>query len=346
MAVSTCNEGEIANAIKIISVIVSCVGLFIILFIVEVSVNKIRRSDNIKSVFKYLYYVAFISSLITITTVIISTFLNLFCHNHIAQFLDIISIHLYYLLLLSLLSTLILRLYYSFKGSIYKLSSLTIKLFIISFICLISLVISHFIMYIYYIIHLDQEWVMTVIIYICSANILLYLLTAGIAVFLFVKKILTLIKDRAHLNVEHSVPTTTNTEFAESDQYEEDEEEEEHEDMVEFDKQQLKLMECTSRYVGLFSLATCTSLLAGFVILAGAISMGDEWMKYFNEIVLIFAVIDCTMTVICLYLQYSFSTDIYKKYCICLDWFWRHWIVDRTSKSIKKKYSSIRKIDN
>ena len=344
MALTACDKGDVSDAINIISIVVSCVGLFIVLFIVTASVEKIKDSENIKLIFKYLYYVAFVSSIIAIITVIISTFLNVFCHQNIAQFLDIISIHLYYSLLLSLLLTLILRLYFTFKGSVYKLSSASIRLFIVSFIGLILLVLSHFIMYIYFILHLDQLWVMTIIIYICSANILLYLLTATFAVFLFVKKILALIKDRALLNVEHSIPTTTKTVTAESGNYETDKQEEE--EMVEFDKQQLKLMECTSRYVGLFSLATCTSLLEGFVILAGAMSMGSEWMKYFNEIVLIFAVIDCTMTSICLYLQYSFSTDIYRKYCICLDWCWKHWIIGKTSKSIRKKYSSLKRIDN
>ena len=82
-------------------------------------------------------------------------------------------------------------------------------------------------------------------------------------------------------------------------------------DKIQFNESQKKLLYATTKYTTLLSIATISTWM---LMLYGILSN----ITILNQIFLSgIACMDCAVNVICLYLQFPFNKEYYKKYCRC-----------------------------
>ena len=86
-------------------------------------------------------------------------------------------------------------------------------------------------------------------------------------------------------------------------------------DAKKFTHQQTRLMNSASRYISLILLSLISSTISIAIASYGLIQYEAR------EIAVIACCIDSTVNIIMLYLQYSFSTKYYNKYCFCINSF-------------------------
>ena len=84
------------------------------------------------------------------------------------------------------------------------------------------------------------------------------------------------------------------------------------ENSIEFNEQQRELLYATAKYVTLLSLALISSWLTWIIFAINIVIFGDLALVSGNV-----GMIDVTVNVICLYLQFPFASDYYNKCCIC-----------------------------
>ena len=82
-----------------------------------------------------------------------------------------------------------------------------------------------------------------------------------------------------------------------------------------------ELLSTTIKYVSLLCIATLSSwIVFSFMILAHIITLGDDGVISITiqSVRRSMVGIDCVVNIICLYLQYPFNDEYYKKYCACI----------------------------
>ena len=212
----------------------------------------------------------------------------------------------YLILILSLLATLITRLYHTFEASIYRMSNLQKRVYWIVYITIVIAGIVSFSINIS-IVTVDPSQTPEKHFELSLAGIftfvfaaLLYFLTGSWAVYQFTRNLLALARLQA--------PTMKNIL---SNQRAKD---------VKLNASQQKLINRTSRYVSLFSVAMVVTIILVLTVFLDA--LGKFYLRRF-EVALIIGALDVTIHVITLYLQYNFATKYYKKFCKCLDILWR-----------------------
>eukprot|EP01083_Nonionella_stella_P254067 873556_1 len=112
-------------------------------------------------------------------------------------------------------------------------------------------------------------------------------------------------------------------------------------DEIELNKSQKKLIHQIARYNALFALGSVLNVvsLIGFTLsLAVAINKGERYYPQVVASAQIFTNINGVVNVICLYLQYSFATKHYQKYCGCLDLCWKNIFNRKAMKLLKHEY--------
>ena len=232
-----------------------------------------------------------ICAIIMLTVNIIQTFLLTFCHTF-TQTLPIF-IGLYYTIGWLVLATLLLRLYYTFKESMFEITPYQKWFFIISYIIGVMQVI----------LAISSSAGMTLLYwgFIFLLGILLGMINGVYAMRLFSQKMYQLIKLRATSRNNHD----------------------ENGLKVQFNDHQKRLLKATQKYVTLLSIAMLSTWISWiynillFTVLFPYVT-GNEII--FNILVLTFRVllcIDCTVNIVCLYLQWEFGKKYYDKYCVC-----------------------------
>eukprot|EP01083_Nonionella_stella_P254069 873559_1 len=96
-----------------------------------------------------------------------------------------------------------------------------------------------------------------------------------------------------------------------------------------------------ARYNALFALGTAMSVssLIGLILtFAVALNKGERSYSMLASIIHIFISIHSLGNVICLYLQYSFATKHYQKYCKCLDLCWKNIFSRKAMQLLKSEY--------
>ena len=227
--------------------------------------------------------------------------------NHFYNATGTLFIASYVILLLGIENTLLLRLHYTFKESIYKLTSRQSLTLVILFIILTIFafaVASLYALYTAESVNIGEYGYLSMLIVVAVGGIL-YLLATIYSMYLFARKLLILTKLRAT-----SMKNVMD------------------ENALKLNKTQTKLIKQTSRYITLITIAMITSSIT--------ITIFIFWRS--NTIMV--AYFDCTINVICLYLQYPFATKYYDKYCgcfgkyLCLNKILR----ENTKKSMERKY--------
>ena len=299
-------EGPNGNSIILIVVLViSIIGIIITAFITyhsSINMSKMSKLDNtIKSlciavltVSFLIFIIAFIKSILCIDmfvyypSMVLSAFFTL----------------LYCLLFCLILATLLYRLYSTFIESAFKLSGfnqfLLSLMFILTIICVILYNIQHFWVTFAY----NGNWnaanradfKMTWMHYFGVISLIIYTVTSGYALFLFLHKLMKLAK-------LHRVKVQSMTN-------------------IQLNKAQMDMINTATKYGMLLSISIVTAILASIGWSIGNLIWDseidccwDESNAFLNHMMILITIIDALVHVICLYLQFPFSKRYYDKYC-------------------------------
>ena len=219
-----------------------------------------------------------------------------------------ISIFLWWFFLYILLLTLITRLYVTFLGSALEITTYTIYIFAFILACLFVLNIVIGIGYILFIYDNDGiGWT----IYLCSGypGLFLYIVGSALSVRLYVKNLSVV----AHKQMSSHRDLTPRAE-----------------DLL-LNSRQMRLLNLSAKYILLFFIAILsTNLSTACIILVSWESRGS------------FTAIDFTINLLCLYLQFAFAADDYKKCCGSLDSYCRTVVSNRMKRIMHKESLEMR----
>ena len=98
-------------------------------------------------------------------------------------------------------------------------------------------------------------------------------------------------------------------------------------------KGQIKMIENATKYVSLLFLGIFTTLMLGGVYLIFSYAFGLH-----NDLMFILTSLDSSINVICSYLQFSFTTSYYHKYCKYLHLCWRYLLTKKAKHHLEKRY--------
>ena len=183
--------------------------------------------------------------------------------------------------MISMLATLVLRLHLTFKGSIYRISS--IASFIFSFVLLLMFGILIKCAVDIFIVE-REDWFANIY-YIAIAWFILYFIVSVVAVFMFIKRLVNLVKalNRTNTAVQCHTPTVKD---------------------IELDKRQQELSDLAAKYVMLYLIAVISMIL-----------MWGMSLSVHEMIRPAFLAIDLCINILCLYLQFSFADNHYRGCC-------------------------------
>eukprot|EP01083_Nonionella_stella_P242840 846750_1 len=316
------------EALLYVTLFISFICLSLVLFIGIISIKQFASLKHLQSIFKYLFHTAWLLSSIGLVLICISMIAHITLRptytrvdwpvdNHHNYFLVMHGwgYAFLYVVALVILLVLLLRLHFSFKNSIYEISLATKCILGILYVltCLM------FLQYIFDIIYFG-----TINYAIPQYNIVWsvpgYVLTSIIAIVLFGSKLMRLTGTRA-TSIYAVGSNDTDEETS----------------LPKLNAHQIQMIETTTRYVSLLSLAifsTVCAALASFFVLTAAAGHYYELFMIWH----MFGSVDCLVNIICLYLQYTFATDYYHKYCKCLHLCFRCMLTRQATKALMKRY--------
>ena len=296
------------DALGILSMVFNAIGLVITILIGIVSIQKLETMEQMCIILKSLIYISFIGASLSLLSCMAIPISCAFNQHLVAQILMTITIFGYLVLILSLLLTLITRLYHTFLASVYRMSNFRRNTY--WFIYSIIVILSCFSVGLNIgLLTIDQyenpkkhNKILLCSLFFFVAAACLYTLTASWAVYGFTKNLLSLAKTQAD---------TTRNIFGDNEKAKE---------VIKLSASQKKIINRTARYVTLFGVGMIATIILSVTIFIDAIG---EFKVNRYEILLIIGAIDMTVHVITLYLQYSFATKYYNKYCKCLELLWK-----------------------
>ena len=111
--------------------------------------------------------------------------------------------------------------------------------------------------------------------------------------------------------------------------------------VVQLNEQQIKLIEHTTRYVALLTIGIMSSIIVMLVCIVSGDVFGEDWNMEWFQVAYIFVSIDMSINTLCLYLQYSFATKWYQKWCKCVHLCWRCMLTHEATKTLSKRYQKV-----
>ena len=301
-------------ALSIIAVITFIISLSFILLIATIAIKQIHKLEKLNPALKALFYLIIISALIDLLTALLRLIL---CFNNdhrddnAALILQSASAFGYMSMILFVLGTLLVRLYTTFQQSIYKMSNTVRNIFIILFSIMTCLTIAMFVVYSIRLADAGDETFhylyMWIALQIFFLFVILYLISAIWAVYLFSHNLLALARSR--------VVTTRNVLD------------------VKLSKQQQKLINMTGKYVSLFAVAGFSMILCIIMLCL------EVYAKMPQTVTMIAFAVDCCVIVMTIYMQYSFASNYYEKYCGCID----NCCIKLLTRNMKQSMSNIKR---
>lgn len=293
----------------------SVIMLVAILFIAISTIKELQKLQKVHSTIKWLYYLSFIQclgSILSHMTVIITCSTS---NNIATNTIKACNFLFYFSLLLTMLLTLVARLHYTFKDSMYRTAF--IHKFILAFIILI-LCFLLFGLVIYSMTYSGESsngfFSTPAFVPLAIGGGLLYILGTIYSITLFVKNLMKLVKIRAS-----SVRNVMD------------------ENAIKLNKNQTKLINEISRYVSLISMAILITLLM-IVLSMICTAYNDEALIHYTATLLLF---DAVGNILLLSLQFAFANKYYKKYCQCIKVFWYFIFATFAERSMESKLKSM-----
>ena len=286
---------------KIIQIIISVLGQAITIYISYHAVKKLPKLKKLSVILKRLFYVTLICADIILSTSIIKQCLCLFdaASGIVISTCRSLIICAYNILILSLLSTLIYRLFTSFKGSVFELHISIEWTFIILFCSVVFGSIMTIISQVMVSFVFAGDWNAAVNQYpllsgwIGAVTLMLYILISIASLSLFVFQLLKFAKFQTDIDSGEQLS-----------------------------KSQKKTINKTSKYAALLSIAIFTSIINAIIWIISEYLWDYTLGQTFStknaiiaEIGFMTTYIDVIINEVCLYLQFSAVAQCYARYC-------------------------------
>ena len=308
---------------EIFTILLSIFAVIIHAIIIIHASIKLPKQKQMHKTFKILFYISSIVAMFTSISCLIATILCVQNYQILSLIFSTITVATYFLLLMTLLTTLLFRLRSTFQGSIYEITlkkQCCFAILYVSCILFAMLSVTLFIL-ILYAGYYDYQWLGSYAHYVidtilvtsaCIAG-LIYVFTAIWACYLFTNNLMCI----ARLNKDNNDDDETGN--------------------CELNERQKKMISNITRYVSLFCVATLTSFIC--VVVISSRRYVDRWEGKEGQIYGTSTIIDSVINMICLYFQYSFNVTYYETYCKCLEKCWAPYF-------IKKARSNVNRISN
>ena len=294
--IDACNKSTGHQILQILTLIISPIGFGIISLIAIHSFRELRKLIKLHHIIKNLYKTSVLSSSAALLIAFIQTII---CQvdpydDWVIFIMDSIFYLVAYVTFLSLLATLIFRLYNTFYASTYKLSNTNIWLFGITYTIDVILFTISIMEFMYITFAHKGDWIAYSNQfgfnggYFSIGAIILYIIIGCYAIFLFVKKLMTIATARDYTMKQISL-----------------------------NEKQKALIKRSTKYVSILSLAMFTSFLVSISWICGTFlwSESEDINAILDQSMMLLTLIDSIVNVICLYLQFTFSNEYYEKYC-------------------------------
>eukprot|EP01084_Bolivina_argentea_P217987 370008_1 len=293
------------ETITLVLIILAVLVLIITLCIGAIAINKFHKLTNMYKLLKYLFYVSVVAVIARCLCIIFGTMVCI-CVR-IAQVT-------YYILLLSVLATLLVRLHHTFKNSVYAISTIKLSiLFTLFIVTLIPCIGAIIVLNLSYFVSPKQAQYYRMLNGIFGAITIIFYMITGISTVISFSR-----------NLLHLAEAQSNSPISCCN--------------IKLNKSQKKLINQVSRYNALFTLAAITSFM---VVITFSICAVISMLYDYDYIPLLqcITIVDCLVNIVCIFLQYSFATKYYIKYCHCLDKYWKQMVNKTILKSIKYQYT-------
>eukprot|EP01084_Bolivina_argentea_P302610 522365_1 len=304
------SRDTISLVFDVLGIAINSIALMIVLTIAITTIRKLRTRIKINNILKWIFYFSVIGCL---------TFLGGTIYTYVFCFIDelsystliiqYITFFAYFLYIDCILATLVVRLYLTFKGSMYEMSNVAKNTFIalstIIGLLFVAILCMHMnTSFIWITMDSTNHWYIVWCLFL--AWFLSYFICAVSAVYIFCSNLLSLTLRQIRIKCRNVLM------------------------LNELNSSQQKMVNMASKCVGLFVIAISSSIIS---IICHFLSMLEllPW-----KITSTIFGIDCSVNVICICLQFSFATNYYVKWCKCVDVGCRRLMTNNTIKSISE----------
>lgn len=296
---------EHLNTIKIVKVVGMGLAVIIQLFIGILTYSKIRRSDSRTGwQLPFLFFLSFVFALLFTIGGMISNLFWVLYGSHPAISVATSAVPFFYcFFLLSLLGTLVTRLYVTFQGTGLQMSMGTI--FILTVIMVTDLISVICVCVGHTLIVFGMEDIGWILTYPTSGLFFfLYITGSALSVRLFVAN-LSKIAKMQRCSQDDASPKAQDTSL---------------------NSKQLTLLNLAAKYILLFFVEIMSTLLTYFLIIMLSFECRGLFMS-----------VDLCVNLWCLHLQFALAKKHYQKCCGCLDSCCKAVVLRRTKKAIHKE---------
>eukprot|EP01084_Bolivina_argentea_P040025 73951_1 len=154
------SNGTISIVLDMIGVVINSIALVIVLTIATITIQKLRTLSNMNNLLKYIFYISVFGCLIVLCGTI---WIYMSCVIYELSYSSLIASYIttfgYFIYIDCILATLLVRLYITFKNSVYKMSKYTKNTFIAvsTIICVLSIAILSIHACIFWLITIDID---------------------------------------------------------------------------------------------------------------------------------------------------------------------------------------------
>jgi len=292
------------NVLRIIKISGIVVAFFVQLTIGLSAYCKIRKdstTSTARRAITFMFGLSFGSACLATTGLLAETALavKLEYSCFTLHFLSCLNTGTVMIFYQTLLATLVLRLHFVFQGSEFAMSPNTGRLFAIIFLVLAT---SMMLVLVHQIFEVGHSFYWSSVFILASA----YFVGSLLSVLFFARNLSKLAES---MDVPQRQLTLQRNE-------------------VSLDVKQQKLMDLSTKYVLLFLAAILSTSLAGVF----ALFISDIMVHFF-------AAVDLSINVFCLYLQFGFATDLYRRSFRCLDSRCKALISSRMRKNLHRRHT-------
>ena len=278
---------EHRNLFAIIEISAAGIAIIIQLCIGTLAYSKLRRSECTTSrELVILFCLSLIFALLFLSTeTAVNVFYLLYGSNPTIEFIDYVNGSLFFFFLLMILCTLVTRLYVTFKDSALRMSKSTLYLFIMLFVSLFILTILTFIGFTLAEFDITDHGT-NLFLFSGVLSLILYIAGCAFAVTAFALNLWA----TAKLQVNSQRDVSVNPED------------------ISFNNMQLSLLHLSAKYILLFLVTILSTGLASFCVFIVSHELGGVFCSF-----------DVCVNSLCIYLQFAFAANHYRKCCGCLD---------------------------
>eukprot|EP01084_Bolivina_argentea_P110102 196658_1 len=268
-------------------IIINAAVLVMIIIVTTISILHLLKMKNMNATLQWLFYLSAFGCCIVLISNIFQ-FIFCFTSNELSEsslIAGLVGMFGYLIYIDCILATLLVRLYTTFNESAYGMSDITRIIFIISMVVIAIVSITILIFNVLWFISIQVYWFLFVW-FLIVVKFLLYAVCATSAVYMFSRNLFSLALQQTSQSCKN---------------------------VSKLKASQQKMIHMSAKYVALFFIAIVFAVLSIIFFTLATFSLMSF---HFHSIML---GICCSVNIICMYLQFSFASYFYGKYCRCVD---------------------------